>query len=271
MKNLNELQQQREALIAEQIEFAAALPALEEAERTSPTDWNFLGNPIGSPAKTAATERRQEAEQCLANIATTVGKLDKEIAYLELLAAADSEIAAANTEAQQAGERVKRLADSSHRIAEQIARILSDEGQATEVARLAEGLAAQQMAKATASGDSKASKAAQALMTEAIVAIRAAKAQTEANQPLVSALEAEASALAEQLDAARKQEESAIASGRRASCIKLGAEWDQTAAALKAIGASLVSNGTRYPLTGLKLPTFAPGNKLITHDDLRAV
>lgn len=271
MKNLNELQQQRETLLAEQLELAATLPALEEAERTAPNNWNHLGHPIGSPEKTAATEQRQEAEQGLAHIASSVERIDKDIAYLELLAAADADISAANTDAQQAGERVKRLTDSSHRIAAQIAQILSDEGQATEAARLAEQLAAKEMATATASGDSKASKEAQAMMTEAIGATRAAKAQIEANQPLVSALEAEASALSEQLEAARKQEEAAIGSGRRASCTKLGAEWDRAAEVLKAIGASLVSNGTRYPLTALKLPTFAPGDKVITHEELRAI
>jgi hypothetical protein len=271
MKTLNELQEHRAALVAEQIELTATLPALEEAERIAPVNWNYLGNPIGSPEKTAAMERRHEVEQCLTSMASTVARIDKDIAYLELLASADSEIAAARTEAQQAGECAKRLTDSSHRIAERMAQIHSDEEQATEDANLAEQVAAQEMAKATASGDSKASKAAQARMIEAIEATRAAKAQTEANLPLVSALEAEARALAEQLETARKQKGTAIESGRRATCTRLGAEWDQAAGILQTIGASLVNQGVRYPLTGLKLPTFAPGDKTITHDHLRAI
>ncbi|MGX5217495.1 hypothetical protein ACVTMO_02400 [Pseudomonas segetis] len=268
MKDLNVMQQTRTALLAEQEELNAQLPELLEIERTAPKDWNYLGHPVSTPEGDIATQKRMDVSGRVESITSKIKRLDQDIAYLELLERSEQDIAQARAKKQEAHERVERLLTSTQRIAERVEQIHHDEELADEQARLAEQEAAELMAKATASGDSKASKAAQVKMDEAITAARLATEKREHNQPLIRALESESAALEELLTAARKEESDAMSAERSAMCRKLGAQWDEASAALKAIGVELVKQDVRYPLTRLNIPTFAPGDHSITHDAL---
>ncbi|MFI8482898.1 hypothetical protein ACIGCM_20250 [Pseudomonas sp. NPDC078700] len=268
MKDLNAMQQTRTALLAEQEELNAQLPELLEIERTAPKDWNYLGHAVSTPEGDVATQNRMDVSGRVDSITSAVKRLDQDIAYLELLEATEQNIAQAKGKKQEAHERVERILASTQRITETLAQIHSDEELADEQARLAEQEAAELMAKATASGDSKASKAAQIKMDEAIKEAHSATKKREHNQPIIRALESESTALEELLATARKEESDARSAERSAMRTKLGAQWDEATAALKAIGVELVTQDVRYPLTRLHIPTFAPGNVSITHDDL---
>ncbi|MFI8480147.1 hypothetical protein ACIGCM_06210 [Pseudomonas sp. NPDC078700] len=271
MKDLNAMQQTRTALLAEQEELNAQLPELLEIERTAPLNWNFLGNPVSTPEGDRATQIRMDAEGRVDSIISEVKSLDQKIAYLELLAVTEQNIDQANLKKQEAHERVERLLTSTQRIAERLEQIHHDEELADEQARLAEQEAAELMAKATASGDNKASKAAQVKMDEAIMSARLATEKREHNQPLIRALESESAALEELLTTARQEESEASSAERSAICTKLGAQWDEASEALQAIGVELAKQNVQWPLTRLNIPTFAPGNRSITHDALLRV
>lgn len=277
MTDLNALKEQRAALVTELEQLEASLPALEEAVATAPTNWSHLAMETGSPQGTAAREALMAAQSRIRIIASNcygngaLDRLDKQIAHIEAVAKEDEQIGKATVEEKEAGERVARLSASIGRIAQRVEEMQTAELSAEESAREAEREAAQAIAKATASGDEKATGAAQAKMNKAIDGARSAKALKEANLPLISAMEAETAALEKQLATARREEDAARQIRRRASAAKLGEEWDKAVDVLVAIGARLIAEGgVDYPLHKLKVPTFAPGDKVIDHDVLRA-
>ena len=275
MQTLNELQELRAALLAEREELEASLPDLRKAHRNAPTDWNYLAMPVGSPEADAAHKAVTEAEARIRQITCDVEGphgLDAKIAHLMAHERSDEIIAKAKADGLEADGRISRLEASSARINDRLAEIAAAEEQTAELAAQAENEAAQAMAKATASGDAKSAKAASGKMEAAIEAKRAAKEQVEANTAIVSALKAEVAALENQLKVARRQADEAYETGRRATCVKLGAEWDRLAMQLKEVGANLVKQGGHHALESLKLTTFQPVfNSTITIDDLKAV
>lgn len=277
MTDLNALKEQRTALEAELEELEASLPGLEEAVATAPTNWSHLAMETGSPQATAAREELEATRSRIQIIAPNsygngaLDRLDKQIAHIEAVAKADERISKASADEKEAGERVARLSASIARIAQRVEEMHATENSGEEAAREAEREAAQAIAKATATGDEKAGSAAQAKMNKAIDAARSAKSMREANLPLISAFEAESAALEKQLATARREEDTARQARRRATAAKLGDEWDRAVGVLTAIGARLIAEGgVGYPLNKLKLPMFAPGEKVIDHDDLRA-
>ncbi|MFV0455751.1 MAG: hypothetical protein ACK5NQ_12320 [Pseudomonas sp.] len=277
MTDLKALKEQRAALEAELEELEASLPALEDAVATAPTNWSHLAMETGSPQSDAAREALMAAQSRIQLIAPNdystgaIDRLDQQIAHLEALANADKQISKAAAEENEAANRCARLSTSISRIAQRIEDMHAAEHSAEESAQEAEREAAQAVAKATASGDEKALSAAQAKMNKAIDAVRSAKAVKESNLPLISAMDAETAALEKQLVVAQREEDTARRARRSASAIKLGNEWDQAVSVLVAIGARLITEGgIDYPLTKLKLPTFAPGDKVIDHSELRA-
>lgn len=277
MTELNALLEQRAALEAELEKLEASLPALEEAVATAPTNWSHLAMETGSPQGEAARVALMAAQSRMQIIAHNdygsgaLDRLDQQIAHLEALANAEEQISKAAAEENEASERCARLSASISRIAQRIEEMHTAEHSAEESAQEAEREAAQAVAKATASGDEKALNAAQAKMNKAVDAARSAKAMKESNVPLISAMDAETAALEKQLAMAQREEDAARRARQRASAIKLGNEWDQAVSVLVAIGARLITEGgIDYPLTNLKLPTFAPGGKVIDHGELRA-
>lgn len=277
MTDLNALKEQRAALAAELEELEASLPALKEAVATAPSNWSHLAMPIGSPQSKAAREALEAATTRIQIIAPNVygngalDRLEKQIAHIEAVAKADERISIASAEEKETGEQVARLSASIARIAQRGEELHTKAQSAEEVARAAEREAAQAMAKATATDDEKARSDAQAKMNKAIDAVRAAQSMREANRPLISAFEAETLALEKQLATARCAENAAREARRSAIAAKLGSEWDQAVGVLTAIGVRLISEGgVSSPLNRLELPMFAPGEKVIDHDYLRA-
>ncbi|WP_121347164.1 hypothetical protein [Pseudomonas aeruginosa] len=266
---LNQLQQQRQDLIEERERLEADLPRLENALKQAPTGWH-LGNMVGSEEKQAASDALSSVRARINSIDFNLREIDKSIAYLDSLAGADDRIALAIEQEKAAAVRIASITESLERVRGHLEQMRSNTEQSLQQAKDVEVAAAQEMARATASGDKKAAKAAQAKIDAASTAAKAARASAEANAPLVAALEEEAAGLAEQLAEAHQAEQAAQEEHRDATCIRLGAEWDRAAAALGKIGTQLVAQGMRDQLRGLKLPTFAPGSLTITVTDLSA-
>lgn len=264
---LNQLQQQRQDLIEERERLEADLPRLENALEQAPTGWH-LGNMVGSEEKQAARDALSNTRASIDSIDYNLRQLDIRIAYAKKLAGADERIALATEQEKAAAVRIASITESLERVRGHLEQIQGNTEQSLQQAKDVEVAAAQEMARATASGDKKAAKAAQAKIDAAGTAAKAARASAEANAPLVAALEEEAAGLAEQLAEAHQAEQAAQVEHRDATCIRLGAEWDRAAAALAKIGAQLVAQGMRDHLGGLKLPTFAPDSQAITLADL---
>lgn len=262
MKDLNELQQHRAALVAEQEELTARLPELDAARRLAPTGWNELGHPTGSPEHTAALNAQSDAESRIRSITGTIELLDKQIAHAALLAAADDTIAKAQAEGKAATDQGIRLTTSHALVRERLTSLQGDALQAKEAARLSEQSAAKAIASATASGNSKAEKEAQQLMAEAIEAGRQAEAQERQSQAVVSALEAEAEALATQLTSAQQRADAAQQAVQNAERLKLREEWNRAVEALTVAGVNLVAAGERVAGLAargtLDVQTFGP-------------
>lgn len=278
MTDLNALKEQRDALEAELAELEANLPGLIHAVETSPLAWNQYGHTISTPESNAAREALEKVRTRIQLLSSNgwsegaISRLNKQIAHIEALACADEQISKTAKEKQEASARCARLSASIDRIAQQLESIRSEYAQAAEAAQVAEREAAQAIAKATASGDTKASNAAQAQMKKAIDDARAVSTAQDTNKALVSALEAEASALEKQLVTAQREEEAAHRAWQSASATKLGNEWDQVVDTLVAIGTRLVSEGgVQFELKSLKLPLFAPERKEVDFDQLRAL
>lgn len=265
--DLNQLKQQRRDLIDERERLEADLPSLEGAIEKAPTEWH-LGNVAGSEESREARAALSTAEARIRSIASNLQQIDECIAYLGNLASATDRIALAMQQEKDAAARVASIAESLARVRNHLDQLQINTEQSLQQARDVETAAAQEMARATASGDKKAGKAAQAQVDAAGQAAKAARASAEANAPLVAALEAETAALTDQLAEAQRAESAAQDEQREAICIRLGAKWDSAAATLAGIGAQLVAQGMRDHLSGLKLPTFAPGSQTITLTDL---
>ncbi|MBG6503331.1 hypothetical protein I5I35_25680 [Pseudomonas aeruginosa] len=269
MQELNELKQELASLEAEHTTLGIRYAELSKAEDEAPKNWNFLGNPIGSPEFYETQKQRLEVGLEQGRAESRMAWLRNRIRYLEELAGADAAIAEAQASERVAAERVARIGESLSRVADQLGQMQAEEIQDAEQRQQAEQEAAQALAAATASGDSKALKAAQAKMEAAISAGRESRARQETNAPVISALDAEAEAQREQLAPAQAEQKKAAAAVNAAQRLKKGAEWDQAVAVLGEIGVGLVALGVDYELASLDVPTFAPGGSKVTRASLR--
>lgn len=259
MKLLDQLQHQRAALLDKLEGLQESLPVLHAAVDSAPCNWSEHGMPIGSPEGDAAREILSDAEAHIRSISRNVERLDMQIAHAELTATADSTIAKAQADAKAATEQAARLAISLGLVTERLTSLQSEVLQAKEAAQLSEQNAAHASASATASGNSKALKEAQAMIDAAIEEGRQAEAKERQSQAVVSALEAEAEAIGAQLTSAQQQAAAAHDAIQNAERLKLREEWNQAVEALAVAGVQLVKAGERFVgRADLKVPTFGP-------------
>lgn len=269
MNELIELKQELDSLAVEHEALGLRYAELQEAEDAAPKNWNHLGNPVGSPEFYEAQKQRMGVGVQQQRVESRMNWLRRRIQYLEQLAGADAEIAKAQANEQAAAQRVARINESLSRVVGQLEELQAGEVQSAEQRQQGEQEAAHALAAATASGDSKALKDAKAQMEAVIAAGRDARARQDENAPVITALEAEAVAQRQQLAAAEAEQKKAANAVNAAQRLKVGAEWDQVVDALREVGARLVALGVDYPLSNLKVPTFAPSGSEVTHDDLR--
>lgn len=268
MNELIELKQELESLAVEHEAFGLRYTELQDAEDAAPKSFNHLG-PTGSPEFYEAQKQRMDVGLQQQRVESRMAWVGRRIQYLEQLAGADAEITKAQADEQAAAQRVVRISESLSRVVGQLEALQAGELESAEQRQQGEQEAAQALAAATASGDSKALKDAKARMEAVIAAARDARARQDENAPVITALEAEAVAQRQQLGAAETERKKAANAVNAAQRVKVGAEWDQVVDALREVGARLVALGVDYPLTSLKVPTFAPNSHGVTHDDLR--
>ncbi|MGE4405508.1 MAG: hypothetical protein AB7E40_08345 [Pseudomonas sp.] len=259
MRELDELKNELDALTTEHQALGLRCAELKKAEEAAPRGWNHLGHRVGSAEFYEAERQRMDAEMHQDRVESRMAWLSRRIMYLEQLAGADKEIAKAQKEEQAAAERVARIEQSLSRVFGQLEALRADQGKTEEQRQHAEQEVAQALAAATAGGDSKALEAARAQMDSLTAEGRSTRAKQEANAPVITALGAEEEALQQQLATARKEQQKAASAVNAAQRLKKGAEWDQAVSVLTEIGTDLVALGVGYPLTHLKVPTFAPG------------
>lgn len=269
MKELIELKQELETLEVARAELEARYAELEEVWRNAPINWNHLGHPIGSPEKRAIESAQMDVDIQLQRTATQEAWITKRVTYLENLSTVDAEIEHAQKEEKAAAARVVRVVESLGRVTASLEQMTADAAQELERLQHAEQEAARAQARAAASGGDKAAREARAQMNEVVAGRRDAGAKHDADEHIANALEAEAEALRQQLEAAQDDQRKAAAAANAAERLKVGAEWDQAVGALREVGARLVELGGDYPLSGLLVPTFAPGSRAVSRDSLR--
>lgn len=274
MKDLNELQAQRAALLAERAELASILVGLEESELAANDAFEALNRPGEADTQPAKDARRAlSAAIDQHNVARArAARIDKRCAHLEQLAGAAVQLVDAGTAEKAATAQAERLTASRKQVTDRLEQMQNEAGRALESARLAEQGAADEMAQAIASGDTKAAKAAQSKMDTAIEAARTARTNADAGESLARALETQAEALTQQLAEARARASEARDAGRAAQRLMLSAEWDAAVENLAAIGAELVvllPEMGYFSMGPLKVPTFTPGGPgTITRSEL---
>lgn len=269
MSELKDLKKELATLEAEHAALGVRYAELEKEEDEAPKKWNFIGNPIGSPELYAAQEARSDVGVQMQHAENRMAWLSTRIRYLEELAGADAAIAKAQSSEQVKSERVARIGESLSRVIEQLEQLNAEAVQAIEQRQKDEQEAAQALATATASGDNKALDIAKTQMSTAVDAGRESRAKQEANMPFISALEAEAEALRQQLSSAQDEQRKAASVVNAAQRLKKGAEWDRAVAVLVEHGMELVALGVDYQLSALDVPTFAPGGSKVNRDSLR--
>ncbi|CAI8916196.1 hypothetical protein EMIT048CA2_30028 [Pseudomonas chlororaphis] len=80
---MNELKQQRAALIAEHETLEDRLPILDAEWRNAPNNYSPTGNMIGSPEKSTAMDRYSSAECRLRATPYELDRIEQKIAHLD--------------------------------------------------------------------------------------------------------------------------------------------------------------------------------------------
>lgn len=207
-------------------------------------------------------------ERPASSLKTQLVYLDKDIDRLSTLLNADKQMVANNKRGQELTSEVGRLRDGAERVQRAMKDIEAKHEDAGKNADMALQLAVQARARATATGDFLASTAAEKATQEATAERQRAHQAKEHDEPLLTALRAEAEAIEAQI--ASVQEEQGICREKvRASQIaKLEDAWDQQVHALVTIGSHLVSLGSNEAFRSMKIPHMADRSRSISYRDL---
>lgn len=274
MTNIQQLQQKRAELLAEQEKLSMLAPRLEEAWKAMPVVRNEHGNVIGSPEQQAAMEEASKAASRLYGLPRLIEAIEQEIAYAEKVANAESDIARHTADAMAADAVATNLEQQLGQLTARLESLRHEVQQAQADAETGQQEAAQAIARAAASGDEKAEKAAQVKLGQAIEAARLVGEKTRTGQIVLDALASEASALEERLSAARQQAEKARMAALHATATQLQAEWNTVVEELATIGAQLIETTTAmgspyHGLSKLLIPTFGLQPSHIDQHSLR--
>lgn len=274
MPNLQQLQQKRTELLAEQEELSTRVPQLEAAWKAMPCTYNHLGSKIATPEQQAAMDEASQAASRLYSLPRLIERIEQEIAYLEKVANAKGDIAKHTAEAKAAEALAASLEQQLGQLSARLEDLRNEVRQVQEDAEKGQQEAAQAIARAAACGDSKAEKAAQVKLEQAVEAARLVGEKTRTGKIVIDALSSEAAALEERLTAARQQAENSSRAALLATTTHLQAEWDAVAEELAAIGSQLVETtaamGSSYHgLAKLLIPTFGPRPSHIDQHSLR--
>lgn len=207
-------------------------------------------------------------ERAASSLKTQLVYLDKDIHRLSTLLNADKQILASNKRDQELMTEVARLRDGAERVQSAVKAIEAKHEDAGKSADMALQLAVQARARATATGDFLASTAAEKAMQEATVERQRAHQAKEHDEPLLTALRAEAEAIDGQIASVQEEQGIAREKVRTSQIAKLEDAWDQQAQALVTIGSHLVSLGSNEAFRSMKIPHMADRSRSIIYRDL---
>jgi hypothetical protein len=207
-------------------------------------------------------------ERPASSLKTQLVYLDKDIDRLSTLLNADKQIVANTKRGQELTSEVGRLREGAERVQCSITDIEAKHEDAGKNADVALQLAVQARARATATGDFLASTAAEKATQEATKERQRATQSKEHDEPLLTALRAEAEAIDAQIASALKEQDIAREKVRTSQIAKLEDAWDQQVQALVTIGSHLVSLGSNEAFRTMKIPHMANRSHSIGYRDL---
>ncbi|AQY64188.1 hypothetical protein [Pseudomonas veronii] len=272
---MNQLKQQKSALMQELETLEESLPQLEAEWRNAPSEYNANGNAIGSPERREAMEKASSVEARIRAIPGELASIDRKIQHLERLEKIDQIKADAIQAMADATAEVEALERKKSHLTERFQTIQSEADQALEKAQQAERDAATSYAKSLASGDTEGEKTASGEMQKAAKHLATTDEQVRRQELILTALQAELDTIETKISNAQKREDEAKKTALNAIGIALDEEWNATTKQLEAVGAQLLAvsyqkGGMGEALSRLEVPRFGPFLSKLNHPDLAA-
>lgn len=272
---MNELKQQRAALVAERETVENSLPVLHAEWRNAPQNYSPIGNMIGSPEGRAAMDRYSSAECRLRGIPSEIERIDKKIAYLERMEQVDEiKTKSIQTMSETAAE-VEALERTQSHLNERLLTIQTDAEQSLEKAQQAERDAASLYARSLASGDSEGEKAANGEIQKAAKQLATTDEHVRRQELILVALQAELDSLETQISNAKQRADDAKNAALSAVGLTLDEEWNAATNQLIAIGARILAvsyqkGNSGYGFSTLDVPRFGPFHSNLSDSELAA-
>lgn len=239
-----------------------------ERERTAPGSYYSPADQV--PRRVVVNQAAQSVEmskaigsleRSVSDMRSALAGFDREIAFVVEVASADNALQAAREDLAEAEDTAAELQRKRQLVTQKLQHIQAEHDGELESARELENEATDAYAGAVGEGDAKAESAATAKLRKATAALQEAQAKQPGMRKVIDALEAEANALDSQLAAAIAVAAEARSGMFRAAAIKLGVQWDKTAAELIEIGGKLLATRqlcgmVSKPMDDLHLPLF---------------
>jgi DNA repair exonuclease SbcCD ATPase subunit len=240
-----------------------------ERERTAPGSYYSPADQAPNrvtvnqvPQSVEMSKTISSLERSISDMRSVLAGLDREIAFIVEVDSADNALQVAREALAEAEDTAAELQRKRQLVTQKLQHIQAEHDSELESARALESEATDAYASAVGEGDARAESAATAKLRKATAALQEAQAKQPGMQKVVDALEDEADALDSQL-AAKIAEVAEVRSGMfRAAAIKLGVQWDKTAAELIEIGGKLLAaqqlcGMVSKPMEDLHLPLFS--------------
>ena len=272
---MNQLKQQKVALIQELETLEASLPQLEAEWRNAPSGFSANGNVIGSPESCEAMEKLSSVNARIDAIPRELASIDRKLQHLERLEK-NVQIKADAIQAMTAATaEVETLERKKSHLNERFQTIQSEADQALEKAQQAERDAATSYAKCLASGDVEGEKSASNEMQKAAKQLAATDEQVRRQDLILGALQVELDTLETQITNARQRGDESKTAALSAVGFELDEEWNAATDQLLAVGArilavSYLKGGMGDALSGLEVPRFGPFHSKFEGSDLVA-
>lgn len=272
---MNQLKQQKVALIQELETLEASLPQLEAEWRNAPSGFSANGNVIGSPESREAMEKLSSVNARIDAIPRELASIDRKFQHLDRLEK-NVQIKADAIQAMTAATaEVETLERKKSHLNERFQTIQSEADQALEKAQQAERDAATSYAKCLASGDVEGEKSASNEMQKAAKQLAATDEQVRRQDLILGALQVELDTLEAQITNARQRGDESKTAALSAVGFELDEEWNAATEQLLAVGArilavSYLKGGMGDALSGLEVPRFGPFHSKLERSDLVA-
>lgn len=272
---MNELKQQKTALIQEMETLEQRLPQLEADWRNAPTDFSANGNMIGSAESRAAEDKLSSAQSRMRAIPGALAVIDRKIKHLERLEEIDQIKADSIQAMSDATAEVEVLERKKAQLTERLQAIQLEADKAIEQAQQVERDAATSYAKSLANGDTEGEKSASSEMQKAAKQLAVTEEQVRRQDLILDALKVELDTIETQISEVRQRGDEAKVTALSAVGFALDEKWNTVTEQLLAVGAQILAvsyqkGGMGDALSGLEVPRFGPFYSRLDRTDLAA-